>query len=102
MEKEINKIIEKINMLHPEDPKIYNLWEVLTNILIKDENTTIDFLNSCEDKETIDNLSSVFADVSIVLQSSQFINCIEKLEIKFPDLLLKHMIQAAKEVIFNC
>jgi hypothetical protein len=47
----------------------------------------------------IEDISAVFDDVSKSLQSKSFILCIESLNKKYPDLMLEHMVQAAKDVV---
>ncbi len=96
---DIYNIINKIEKLHIEDPKIYDYWDELTKVLSANERATIQFLFSLEDKEAIDHISSVFEDVAYRLNSPEFILCIESLQTKFPDLLLVHMIDAAREAI---
>ena len=54
--------------------------------------------NSCC-KENVDWISEIFEDISEQLQSSRFIECIEQLAIKYPDLNLEQDILYAKEVL---
>lgn len=96
---EVYSIIDKIKALHPEDPKINDYWDELTEVLSADEQATINFLYSLEDKEAVNHISSVFHDVAYRLQSPAFIKCIESLIPKFPDLILVHMVNWAKEAL---
>ncbi|MET1255835.1 hypothetical protein [Aliikangiella maris] len=98
---EIKVIVEQVNKLHPEDPKVYEYWEKLTELLSKDECSTISLLNDLDDSEIVEDLSSVFDDVSKNLQSNDFILCIESLEKRYPDLMLEHMVQAAKDALID-
>ena len=97
-DKEIDKIIEERKKMHPDDPRIVEKWNELTQIFIQNEESTIAYLNSCC-KENIDWISEIFEDISEQLQSSRFIECIEKIAIKYPDLNLEQDIIYAKEVL---
>jgi hypothetical protein len=94
-------IIHKIDSLHIEDPTISLYWSELAQALSEDTKETIDFLDSCTDENVINNISSVFDDISANLQSQEFIKCLYRLEIKFPMLLLHPMIEVASDVIFD-
>lgn len=84
--------------MHPDDPRIIDKWNELVQILTQNEHSTIAYINSCS-KEKIFWLSEVFEDISEKLQSIQFIECIEKIEIKYPDLELELDIAFAKEAL---
>lgn len=92
----ITQIVEEIEKLHPNDIKIYEYWDELTNILSKDEQATITYISNCQDKVIISNLSSVFEDIAYNLQSIPFIKELDKLKKKYPDLNLSSMIEIAK------
>ena len=94
----IEKIIEERKKMHPDDPRVVEKWNELTQIFIQNEESTIAYLNSCC-KENIDWKSEIFEDISEKLQSSRFIECIEQLAIKYPDLDLEQDILYAKEVL---
>ena len=94
----IEKIIEERKKLHLDDPRIVEKWNELTQILTQNEESTIAYLNSCC-KENVDWISEIFEDISEKLQSSRFIECIEQLLIKYPDLNLEQDILYAKEVL---
>jgi hypothetical protein len=97
----IMNIINKIDSLHIEDPIISLYWRELAQALSEDTMETIEFLDSCNDENVINNISSVFDDISTNLQSQEFIKCLDRLEIKFPNLLLHHMIEVARDVILD-
>ena len=99
IQEEIKRVINSIDKLHPNDTKIYEYWDDLTLILVRNEEETIDLLITTNDENVIDNLSSVFSDVSYKLQSKKFTEALELIEGKFPNLLLRHMIEAAKGVL---
>ena len=81
--------------MHPDDPRVVKKWNELTQIFIQNEESTIAYLNSC----CKDWISEIFEDISEQLQSSRFIECIEQLAIKYPDLNLEQDILYAKEVL---
>lgn len=95
---EIDKIIEERKKMHPNDPRVLEKWNELTQIFIQNEESTIAYLNSCC-KENIDWISEIFEDISEQLQSPRFIKCIEKIAIKYPDLNLEQDILYAKEAL---
>lgn len=94
----IEKNIEERKKLHPDDPRVVEKWNELTKIFIQNEESTIVYLNGCC-KENIDWISEIFEDISEQLQSSRFIECIEKLAVKYPDLNLEQDILYAKEAL---
>lgn len=94
----IDHILEERKDMHPDDPRIIDKWNELIQILTQNEHSTIAYFNSCS-KEKIFWLSEVFEDISEKLQSIQFIECIEKIEIKYPDLELELDIAFAKEAL---
>jgi hypothetical protein len=98
---EIKAVVMQVNELHHEDPNVYEYWEKLTELLSRDESSTISMLNDLDDSDVVEDLSSVFDDVSRNLQSKDFILCIESLEIRYPDLMLEHMVQAAKDALID-
>ena len=95
---EIDKIIEERKKMHPDDPRVLEKWNELTQIFIQNEESTIAYLNSCC-KENIDWISEIFEDISEQLQSPRFIKCIEEIAIKYPDLNLEQDILYAKEAL---
>ena len=98
---EVKGLVEQVNELHPEDPKVYEYWDKLAELLSKDESSTISLLNDLDDGSIVEDLSSVFDDISRNLQSKDFIKCIDSLEKRYPDLMLEHMVQAAKDALIG-
>lgn len=96
--KEVEKIIKERIEMHPDDPRIMEKWNELTQIFVQNEEDTILYLNNCE-MENINWISEIFEDISEQLQSDRFIECIDKLSIKFPELDLEQDILYAKEVM---
>lgn len=92
----VKNIINKRIKLHEED--YYGIEECrneLIEILSKDELLTIDILNQLDDEE-ISYVSEVFEEIADNLNSVNYIDCLEKIYIKYPHLLLKYAIEAAK------
>ncbi|SCJ86054.1 Uncharacterised protein [uncultured Eubacterium sp.] len=56
------------------------------------------YLNCCC-KENIDWISEIFEDISEQVQISRFIECIEKLVVKYLDLKLEQDILYAKDAL---
>ncbi|WP_310485637.1 hypothetical protein [Chamaesiphon sp. VAR_48_metabat_403] len=100
-EEKILSIIHKIDSLHIEDPTISLWWNKLAQVLSENTKETINFLDSCNDENVVNNISAVFDDISANLQSQEFIKCLDRLENKFPNLLLHPMIEVAIDVIFD-
>lgn len=95
IEKITDLICEGI-LLDINDPSISNIWDELTLLLSVDLNDTINYLRQCNEKE-IEFLSAIFEDVSYNLNSSEYINELEIINTKFPDLNLDSVIKTAKE-----
>ncbi|MCI9401802.1 MAG: hypothetical protein HFJ07_18940 [Lachnospiraceae bacterium] len=96
--KEVEKIIIERIEIHPDDPRIMEKWNELTQIFVRDEEDTILYFNNCN-MENIYWISEIFEDISEQLQSDRFIECIDQLSIKFPELDLEQDILYAKEVM---
>lgn len=77
------------------DPKLYDYWNVFTKLLSKDINQTIEFLDGCTENEAY-WLSEVFEDISYKVNSKAFIDCLKRLEEKFPNLDLADDIKTPK------
>lgn len=95
---EIEKIIEERKRIHLDDPLVVEKWNELTQIFVQNEESTIAYLNCCC-KENINWISEIFEDISRQLQSAKFIECIEKLANKYPDLNLEQDIKFAREAL---
>lgn len=46
---EVNNLITERKNLHPDDPKINDIWEQLIKIFSKDEHYTVQYLNNCSE-----------------------------------------------------
>jgi hypothetical protein len=96
---DVCNIIHKIEALHLEDPGISKYWNELTEVFSANEVATIEFLRALEDEDAVARISSVFDDVASRLQSQAFIDCIESMVPKFPNLLLRHRVDAARDMM---
>ena len=95
----IEKLIEKRRQLHPNDPSVYRIWEELAEIFSKDEKTTIEYFERyCKEDEAY-WISEVFDDISEKLQSWKFIECLENLQKKYPDIDMQIDIDYAKKAM---
>ena len=92
----IKTLIEERIKLLPDDPKMSEIWNELTQIFSKNEQATIEYLNNCSECQ-IEWISEVFEDISENLQSEEFIDTLEKLQEKFSDLEMD--ISYAKETL---
>ena len=93
---EVEKVINERKNLNPDDPRIMDRWEKLTSFFIQSEEDTIEYLNQCS-LEDIYWISEVFEDISEQFKSPRFIECIEKLSEKYPELDLYWDIWYAKQ-----
>ena len=93
-EKTVGIIEENIE----DDYGIQNCWNKMIDILSKDINETVAYLENCSE-EDIYFISEVFEDVSEQLQSKEYIECLRKLDDKFPNLDMTKDINLAEEYI---
>ncbi|GGB56548.1 hypothetical protein GCM10011409_37670 [Lentibacillus populi] len=95
---QVKTIINERKKIHPDDPSTKIKWQELIDVFTKNEDDTIHCLVNC-DKEDIEWISEVFEDISEKLQSKKFIECIELLQKKYPELDLKTDVDFAKEAM---
>ena len=99
MEEKIREVIEKRRKLDINDGiGIQKCWEDITDILSDNEANTIVYLDNCS-KDDLYWISEVFEDISIKLQSNEFIECLRRLDIKFPELDMTKDIDLAEDYI---
>ena len=96
----IENLINERKKLLRDDRRINEIWDELMQIFSEDEKATIEYLNSCSESQ-LEWISEVFEDISENLQSEDFIDTLEKLQKKFPDLDLEMDISYAKEALNN-
>lgn len=90
------RLINKRKSLHPNDPTIEKYWSELTDILSKDSIETIEFFDTCLEEDIL-YLSEVFEDVAYNLQDKLFIECLERLLLKYPNISIADSIKTAKQ-----
>lgn len=81
-----------------DDYGIQTCWDKMIHVLSNDIYETVAYLENCSEEE-IYFISEVFEDISEQLQSKQYIDCLKKLDKKFPDLSMTKDIDLAGEYI---
>lgn len=94
----IIQLINERSELHPDDLRIREYWAKITEYLSKNVLETINFLSNCSEKELF-WLREVFEDISSNLQSKDFIDCLKKLQAKYPNLDMETDIKYAIEAL---
>ncbi|MBC1986786.1 hypothetical protein HCJ71_05730 [Listeria sp. FSL L7-0478] len=97
---EVNNLITERKNLHPDDPKINDIWARLIKIFSEDENYTLQYLNNCSENN-LEWIAEIFEDISENLQSKKFIDELNQLSLKFPNLDLETDISYAKKSLRN-
>lgn len=99
IESKMSDIIKRrMSLNNNDDYGIEKCWNLMTNILTKSEIETIDYLNQCGEIELY-YISEIFDDISESLQSELFIDCLRKLEKKYPNLDLAKDIDIAESYL---
>ncbi|WP_185614352.1 hypothetical protein [Listeria booriae] len=94
-------ILEKRKSLNINDDfGIEKCWNEMTELLSQNEMDTINYLEESTEKDLY-YISEIFEDVSERFQSEQFINCLRKLDKKFPELDMTQDIDIAESYIGN-
>jgi len=93
---QVQSLILERESIDDNDPAVYKFWNKLSTFLAENEEDTIQFLNNCSPEDAL-TISEVFEDVSEKLQSQAYINCLENLGLKYPDLNLESSIKVAKD-----
>lgn len=84
---------KKLNM--NDDHGIEKCWNKMTELLSNDLDTTIKYLEDCN-ADDLYWVSEIFEDISANLKSQKFIDCLRKLDKKFPELEMTHDIDIAE------
>ena len=93
------KIIEERKRKHIEDDYgIQECWERMVDILSVDVQQTVVYLEKCTQEELY-YISETFEDISQRLQSQMFIECLRKLDEKYPKLEMTKDIDLAETYI---
>lgn len=99
MKEQIEEIIKKIENKHLNDPTKSDDMDEIINVLSQNVSETVKTINELSEN-AIDWISVFFEDISWKFKSPQFIEAIEKLIIKFPDLKqLAAEVERAKEAL---
>lgn len=85
-------ILRKRKKLHPNDSaSIYKIWEDLVFLLSTDINATIYALEEMAGEEIL-YISEVFEDIYYKTWNHDYIDCLKRLDLKFPELNLSPFI----------
>ena len=93
---EVLKVLEKRKALHDNDPTIELQWSKLIELLTQNIDETI-YLFESATQEQILYFSEVFEDVAYKFQDGKFIECLERILIKYPNLPIENSVKTAKE-----
>lgn len=88
MKETLLKLIKEKNQLHPENPVRSSYFDKTLQLLKSDKLACLKFIEEMEE-EQIFEISPFFGALAGYFKSADFIQAIEKLPVKFPDL--KHM-----------
>lgn len=91
-------LIERKEKYIEDDYGIQKCWDKMVEILSKDANQTIKYLQNCSE-EDIYFISEVFEDISEQLQSPKYILCLRELDQKFPNLDITKDIDLAEKYL---
>lgn len=87
----MNNLTEKIKKdvfymehTHVNDPKTIQLLDTIEELLLEDKEQTIKTINEL-DLLSIEWICTCFEKISYEFQSKDFVECVERLLIKFPD-----------------
>ncbi|HCN49648.1 MAG TPA: hypothetical protein DIT10_11235 [Chryseobacterium sp.] len=81
-----DKILEIINVIeskHLNDPTKSDDYDEITNLLLSDVNQTIHVIENLN-LDNLEHISSDFEELSYKFQSKEFVECLKKLEEKYP------------------
>lgn len=99
IKEDMAKIIEERKKKHIEDDYgIQECWEKIIDILSSDVQQTVVYLENCTQEELY-YISELFEDISQRVQSPVFIECLRKLDEKFPELEMTQDIDLAESYI---
>ncbi|AXF32533.1 hypothetical protein ACVB9H_02060 [Bacillus subtilis] len=99
LEKKMEAILIKRKELNlNDDYEIQKSWDEIIEILSENEENSISYLENCN-KEDLYWISEVFEDLAESLQSKELINCLRKLDEKYPDLEMTNDIDIAESYI---
>lgn len=79
-------------------PNLDEYWDEIVSSLSQDIFETEKYLNQCSEKQ-IFTMAGYFEDISYNLRSKKFIDVLEKIQEKFPNIDITKDIQWAKDAI---
>ncbi|MBF2453566.1 hypothetical protein [Listeria seeligeri] len=94
----VNVLIKRKSLNMNDDFGIQKCWTEMTKILTQNADETINYFNECNEDDLY-YISEVFEDIAEKLQSEKFINCLRKLDKKFPGLEMTKDINIAESYI---
>ena len=101
IDKKMKTLIEERKSKNKNDYiGIQDCWNWIIEILSKNEKETINYLYNCS-KEELYYISEVFEDISLNLNSLEYIDCLRYLDKKYPDLEMTNDIDIAEEYMSN-
>ncbi|QIW19562.1 hypothetical protein [Bacillus thuringiensis] len=89
---------KKLNL--NDDYGMQKSWNEIIEVLSENEGNTKRYLENCS-KEELYWISEVFEDIVEIIQSKELINCLRKLDEKFPELEMTNDIDIAESYIEN-
>ena len=97
LKEQMSEIIKRRKSLHMNDSHgIYKCWEEMTELLSENEVNTINYLDICC-ADDLYFVSEIFEDISVKIQSNEFIKCLRRLDMKYPELEMTRDIDIAAE-----
>ncbi|OCA99598.1 hypothetical protein BGS1_09120 [Clostridium beijerinckii] len=84
---------------HGASPNLDEYWEEIVDMLSEDIEETRKFLNEECNEHQIWCMAGYYEDISYNFQSSKFIDILEELQKKYPDMDIEQDIQWAKDAI---
>ncbi|MCM3359803.1 hypothetical protein [Psychrobacillus sp. MER TA 171] len=89
---------KKLNL--NDDYGIQSSWDEIVQVLGENEGNTLKYLENCN-AEDLYWISEVFEDIAEIIKSKELINCLRKLDEKFPELEMTNDINIAENFIEN-
>lgn len=93
------KIIESMNQ-NGASPNLGEYWDEIVSMLSEDLNQTKEYLSNCEEHE-IWFMGGYFEDISYNFQSKEFIDFLQILQEKHPDIDMTQDIEWAVDAILD-
>ncbi|BEV38186.1 hypothetical protein ABRY75_01635 [Bacillus stercoris] len=91
-------LIKRKNLILMMTMELKKVGDEIIEVLSENEENTISYLENCN-KEDLYWISEVFEDLAESLQSKELINCLRKLDEKYPDLEMTNDIDIAESYL---